>query len=120
MMIEIIKKDMERVYRQIAITDDHYTMLLKSRQTEMQIIRHIVRVLMAKKHNSNHKTIGIAEGIITGKVVHRTTVWHSDKVYTDYIVDKHPNTVAMVMKIVYRGHKGNQRLREIIKAATCQ
>lgn len=103
MISQIISQDMDRVYRDLSVTPEHYQLLLESRKVDYIFVRHTIRVLIRSKYNTSYEIIADAESLLmNGREVHHTTIMNSEKIYEDNIVKNHPTLIAMIWKSVYQ------------------
>ncbi len=103
MMSQLISQDMDRVYKDLSVTPEHYQLLLESRKVDYIFVRHIIRVLIRAKYNTSFEIIATAESLLmNGREVHHTTIMNSEKIYEDHIVKYHPTLIALIWKVVYQ------------------
>lgn len=103
MMTQAIIHDMKRVYQQLGNTRLEYRLLLSSRELDFVVARHIVRVLMRKKHKASLSQIARAESTLIGrgKKINHTTIMNSEDAYQDWIIRDHSVLVGLIWKVVY-------------------
>lgn len=98
-----LSDDMRRVYKSLSVSSEHYMLLINSRQADYMITRHIVRVLLRAKHETSLPAIAAAESaLVPGKQIHHTSILNSEKVYSSFIVNKHPTLIWEIWKKVYK------------------